>query len=175
MKKSPLQADATLPEPGQSIVKLVLEGEPEEFGPRRREFLADLARVLRVSPSDLSIIKIEPGCTRLTVVVPADVAEMASRLRTGEYDHLPEDIKKELLNLVRKWQLVYRADIPIALITNRVGNGVSGKPDRSITWLHLSDAHFEAPTTGTKVSFWGQDTQPQRRRLVGAYVLVDAF
>ncbi len=135
-------------------VNMLLDMEPSEFESMRDEFLHDLAQILSIEPSEIIITEVRHHCSDVHFLVPEDRAELIRLINSRDLE-VPQALLKQVANWRRKYRLMLFLSGPPGFIHKT--KYVPDPPKRAITWLHLSDAHFEAPTTGKKLDYWGQD------------------
>jgi calcineurin-like phosphoesterase family protein len=70
------------------------------------------------------------------------------------------DHQDEIANFVRDYNVMIMHDNAPTLITSS-GTPSHHVPERTLTWLHISDVHFQAPDSGTRRSHWAQDEVKQ--------------
>lgn len=118
---------------------------PHQFREIEHEFVRDLSKLMGYEPSAIKIMAVREGCTETDIRIPVDGEDLIRILKsTGK--NWPEDV----LEFLGKYRLI---PDPVAsnIILSRKG------PKRGLTWLHLSDVHFESPASGTKKNYWSQD------------------
>lgn len=139
---------------GPASVHMVLEIEPDEFARVRDDFIADLAEILDIEAHEIEILRIERGCTDLELLIPLNKRELFELIKKRDAD-LPERLLVEIANFVRKYRIMTMPDRPPSVISSsKTSRQV---PEQSLTWLHISDVHFETADSGTRRNYWAQD------------------
>jgi hypothetical protein len=140
----------------QFLASIRLNMEPEEFEGMRSDFVRDLAAILKVDEHEILIVSIVRHCTDIKLQIPLNKKELFKFVVSRDND-LPEEEVDYILNFQRKYEVMLPIEGAPGYLRGR-GPVISNSDEvRGITWLHLSDSHFESPTTGKGVNFWGQD------------------
>ncbi|HEX8843661.1 MAG TPA: metallophosphoesterase [Pyrinomonadaceae bacterium] len=129
----------------EAVVTLVLNMEPYQFREIEHEFVKDLSALMGHEPSAIKILAVRSGCTETDIRIPIDGTDLIEILKSRG-KNWPEDV----LEFLTKYKVMPDPEAPNVIISRK-------NPKRSLTWLHLSDVHFEAPTSGTKKNYWSQD------------------
>ncbi|NUA28649.1 metallophosphoesterase family protein [Cupriavidus basilensis] len=113
-----------------SEITLVLDMEPEEFMAVRDDFLARLHAVLAVEPGAIEITSIRHGCTKVTLKSDSKIAARILELANAAALAEQEASEFRICFRVRSGHFSEHE-----VLIRRNG--------RELTWLHLSDVHFE--------------------------------
>lgn len=111
-------------------VTLILDMQPSDFMPLRQRFLAGLAAQLKCEASELQIVSIRHGCTKVTVRLTSALAVETLKLAntaTPQGQEFRGEFKLQSAHFSEHMVLFRRSG-------------------REFTWLHLSDIHFEDDT-----------------------------
>ena len=135
-------------------VNMLLDMEPSEFEVIQDQFLMDLATILDLAETEIEITEIRHHCTDVSLRIPEDRSSLIDLIKSRDSE-LPQALRKEIANFRRKYRvMMYLSGSPG---TRRKTEFIPELPKRSLTWLHLSDAHFEAPHSGKRLDYWAQD------------------
>src|SRR6266478_3821433 len=129
----------------ETLVTLVLDMQPYQFRRVEHEFVRDLSQLMGHEPSAIKIVAVREGCTETDIRIPLDGKDLVGILKSRG-KNWPEDI----LEFLSKYKVMHDPEAPNIILSRKT-------PKRGLTWLHLSDVHFEAPTSGTKKNYWSQD------------------
>jgi predicted MPP superfamily phosphohydrolase len=140
----------------QFLANIRLNMEPEEFEGIRSDFVRDLAAILKVDEREIIIVSIIRHCTDIKLQIPLNKRELFNFVVSRDND-LPEEEVDYILNFQRKYKVMLPIKGAPAYLRGRGPVITNSDEGRGITWLHLSDSHFESPATGKGVNFWGQD------------------
>ncbi|HEX5703177.1 MAG TPA: metallophosphoesterase [Pyrinomonadaceae bacterium] len=135
-------------------IEVRLETDPRSFRRIEPQFVADLASALGTDPEQIRKIKIVEGCVRFFFDLPTDVAEkfkqaLRQKPLPAELQQLfdaynidPRDTKFDVVEeapYVKRWLTL---------------SDQLRKDGRVLTWLHLSDVHFQNAVGAMR---WTQD------------------
>lgn len=112
-------------------ITLVLKMKPAEFVKVQAEFLRSLTGLLQVDLSEIEITRIRPGCTKVTLRTSGRIAARILKVANSN-----ESASAETERFVAEF-LVEKGFFSEHEVLVRRGG-------REFTWLHLSDAHWEA-------------------------------
>jgi predicted MPP superfamily phosphohydrolase len=129
----------------ETLVTLVLDMHPYQFREVESEFVTDLSQLMGHEPSAIKIVAVREGCTETDIRIPIDGKDIIGILKSRG-KNWPEDV----LEFLSKYKVMRDPEAPNIILSRK-------SPKRGLTWLHLSDVHFEAPTSGTKKNYWSQD------------------
>jgi|SRR5256885_10304692 len=124
--------------PNEVLVTLVLDMEPYQFREIEHEFVKDLSALMGQEPTAIKIVAVRKGCTETDIRIPIDGKDIIEILKSRG-KNWPEDV----LEFLSKYKVIPDHEAPNVIISRK-------SPKRSLTWLHLSDMHFESPSSGTK-------------------------
>jgi hypothetical protein len=129
----------------EAPVTLVLDMHPYKFREIEDEFVGDLAQLTGHEPSTIKIVAVREGCTETDIRIPIDGKDLIGILKSKR-KNWPEDV----LEFLSKYKVMPDPEAPNIILSRK-------SPKRGLTWLHLSDMHFETPTSGTKKNYWSQE------------------
>jgi len=127
------------------IARIRLEMELPDFQNIKLEFLDDLAEVIGIAPGDIWITSIRLGC----VILRLSLSESAEHSLETKWEDREKEPLVELFKKRYKVAWVRFYDVPETRISVIVNVKDSG---HTLTWLHLSDAHFRSEEGGKKFS-----------------------
>ncbi len=133
---------------------LTLDMHPREFRSLREEFLTDLASLLRIHRDEISIVSVNDGCTNLELDLPDDADQLFQHVKI-DHAELPESINEDAAKFRKRFKVNPLIQRPAGLAEKALV--AERRAGNKVTWLHISDAHFEAPESGTRRDFWVQD------------------
>jgi predicted MPP superfamily phosphohydrolase len=131
-----------------------LETDPRSFRGIEPQFVADLAAALGTDPQEIRKIKIVAGCVRFFFDLPTDIAEkfkqaLMEKPLPAALQQLFEAYKIDPRNT--KFDVVEEAPYVKRWLTL---SDQLRKDGRILTWLHLSDVHFQNAEGAMR---WNQD------------------
>lgn len=138
----------------RSAVELRLDTDMRSFRPIEAQFISDLADALDIDPEEIRKIKVLSGCVRYFLDLPEEVVNKLKKTKKSK--SAPRKLEKVFKTYKidpRKTRFDVVEDAPYVKRLLGVSDELR-KDGRILTWLHLSDVHFQDKPGAMR---WNQD------------------
>jgi hypothetical protein len=138
----------------RSAIELRLETKMKSFRQIEAQFISDLSEALEINPEEIRKIKLLYGCVRFIFDIPDEVAKKFKKaLKTKTFSSKLKKLFETYSIDPRNTRFDVVEEAPYVKRLLGVSDELR-KEGRILTWLHLSDVHFQDKPGAMK---WNQD------------------